>query len=63
MIRFTILISFLHISFSIYSQQNFMLNGFHETVYPIESDTSKFKSFTPLTNFFQSKEIVGMGEV
>lgn len=39
-----------------------MLNGFQETVYVIEADTSEFKSFTSLTNFFLSKEIVGMGE-
>lgn len=62
MLRFTILISFLYISFSIYSQQNAMVNGFQETIFLIEADTSEYKSFTPLTNFFQSKEIVGMGE-
>lgn len=62
MFRFTIIISFLQISFSTYSQQSVMLNSFKETVYPIESDTSEFNSFSPLTNFFKSKEIVGMGE-
>lgn len=62
MFRFIILISFIQISVSSYSQQNVMFNGCKETIYSINSNTSTLEDLIPLISLFQSKEIVGMGE-
>ncbi len=62
MVRHYFLIFLLHLSTTIYAQQNVMVNGYPETVYSINQDIPVPDNFTPLTSFFQSKEIVGMGE-
>lgn len=62
MVRCILLIFILHLSITIYSQQNVIVNRLQETLYSINEDISGPDNFIPLTNFFQSKEIVGMGE-
>ena len=62
MVRFILSIIIFYLADDIYSQQQVRLNGFDETLYSITPGISSTDSYTPLTNFFQSKEIIGAGE-